>query len=136
MIAGRDPFPDGVLLELGKDATYLEHRIARRGIIYGKRKFDLSDHPEKGVGLLFMCFQADIAKQFEHLQKMANAITGGLDPIIGQTANKKTPLQQQWPSDWAGEGRKTKAFNFQGFVTLQGGEYFFAPSISFLRRLK
>jgi deferrochelatase/peroxidase EfeB len=113
-----------------------KHRIARRGILYGKRKFDLSDHPEKGVGLLFMCFQADIAKQFEHLQKMANATTGGLDPIIGQTANKKTPLQQQWPSDWAGEGRKTKAFNFQGFVTLQGGEYFFAPSISFLRRLK
>lgn len=112
-----------------------KHRIARRGILYGKRKFDLSDHPEKGVGLLFMCFQADIAKQFEHLQKMANATTGGLDPIIGQTANKKTPLQQQWPADWAGESRKTKAFNFQGFVTLKGGEYFFAPSMSFLENI-
>lgn len=110
------------------------HRIARRGITYGERE-DLDIHPENGVGLLFMCFQSDIAKQFEHLQKMANATTGGLDPIIGQTGNKKTPLQQQWPPDWAGEGRKTKAFNFQGFVTLKGGEYFFAPSISFLKNL-
>ena len=110
-----------------------KHRIARRGIIYGKRKIDLSDQPEKGVGLLFMCFQADIAKQFEHVQKMANATTGGLDPIIGQTRNKKTSLQQQWPSDWASEDRKTKAFNFQGFVTLKGGEYFFAPNIKCLR---
>jgi len=112
-----------------------EHRIARRGITYGKRKKDMEDRPENGVGLLFMCFQADIAKQFEHLQRMANDTTNGLDPIIGQTSDKKTPLQQQWPCEWAGKNRKTQPFDFQGFVTLKGGEYFFAPSISFLQNI-
>lgn len=111
------------------------HRIARRGITYGKRREDMADRPEDGVGLLFMCFQADIANQFERLQQMANATSGGLDPIIGQTDDKKIPLPQQWPCEWAGENRKTQSFDFQGFVTLKGGEYFFAPSIRFLKSI-
>ncbi len=114
-----------------------KHRITRRGITYGKRKRDLSDQPETGVGLLFMCFQANIANQFEHLQVRANTTTrnlGGLDPIIGQTGKTK-PSKQHWPSDWADDGGKTKPFDFRGFVTLKGGEYFFAPSLPFLRNL-
>jgi Dyp-type peroxidase family len=111
------------------------HRITRRGITYGKRRKDLKDQPEGNVGLLFMCFQADIGRQFEHLQIRANDTADGLDPIIGQTENEKTRLQQNWPPEWAGDDGKPQPFDFQGFVTLKGGEYFFAPSINFLRKI-
>jgi Dyp-type peroxidase family len=110
-----------------------KRRIARRGITYGKRRKDLTDRPMGEVGLLFMCFQANIANQFERLQKLANSIQGGLDPIIGQSNVKR---KQHWPWEWAGKDRKTQNFDFHGFVTLKGGEYFFAPSISFLENLK
>ena len=44
-----------------------EHRIARRGITYGQRDFvgeetGIREKPKGGVGLLFMCFQAEPRK--------------------------------------------------------------------------
>ena len=65
------------------------HRIARRGITYGKRRKDLTDRPMGNVGLLFMCFQADIAKQFEHLQKMAMPQPVDLIPSSARQGIKK-----------------------------------------------
>jgi hypothetical protein len=41
--------------------------------------------------------------------------------------------QQQWPTHWGGDEKRQ--FDFGDFVTLKGGEYFFAPSIPFLRSL-
>jgi Dyp-type peroxidase family len=111
-----------------------EQRIARRGITYGKRKTNMLDRPEKNVGLLFMCFQANIGDQFETQQKLANNPTEGIDPVIGQTKDPKIP-QQQWPPEWAKNERKTQGFAFGNFVKLRGGEYFFAPSISFLKNI-
>jgi Dyp-type peroxidase family len=111
------------------------HRIARRGIPYGKRKLFMTDKPTKDVGLLFMCYQKDIANQFEFMQKSwANEPNfvrpnTGLDPIIGQ--GTRTP--QEYPNVWA--GTSTGSFTFAEFVTFKGGEYFFAPSLSFLRKL-
>jgi Dyp-type peroxidase family len=111
------------------------HRIARRGIPYGKRRYFLTDQPSKNVGLLFMCYQQDIANQFEFMQaRWANAPDfvkdgTGLDPVIGQGAR----TAQDYPKVWAGSD--TGAFTFGRFVTLKGGEYFFAPSLSFLKSL-
>ncbi len=112
------------------------HRIVRRGIPYGTRLKEPKDNPSieelptKDVGLLFMCFQSDIANQFEFLQKQANdrdpQRKTGLDPLIGQTAASADP--QTWPPTWGGGYRKP--FSFSAFVMLKGGEYFFAPSIS------
>jgi hypothetical protein len=58
----------------------------------------------------------------------------GLDPVIGQKATGQAPLPQQWPPQWGQQGKKP--FDFGAFVTMKGGEFFFAPSLSFLRNLK
>jgi Dyp-type peroxidase family len=116
-------------------------RVTRRGITYGERKRQpdafqaLEDLPTEGVGLLFMCFQSSIEHQFAFIQNAwvndKNFLKDGtgLDPVIGQGAGS----QQQWPLNWG--GAETRGFDFSGFVRLKGGEFFFAPSIPFLRRL-
>lgn len=110
-------------------------RIVRRGIPYGER--DLSAPPPRdGVGLLFMCYQANINHQFEFVQRTwadnpnfpRNLILPdtGDDPIIGQDVDANAA--QEWPPAWDSDERKRR--NFGGYVTLKGGEYFFAPSLS------
>lgn len=106
-------------------------RIVRRGITYGDRP-DLADgstleRPSAGVGLLFMCFQANL-DQFVIQQDGADSNdfvqTGvGVDAVIGHNA---APLPQTWPSTG------TTTFTMANFVTMLGGEYFFAPSIAFM----
>lgn len=127
-------------------------RIVRRGITYGRRMDDFSDAPRKGVGLLFMCYQSNIAGQFEHIQKEWCNWEFGLDLVIGQPdSSHKLPSEaeernNEWPKVWANEedeitkplahwppDKVLKGFNFGQHVTLKGGEYFFAPSISFLQ---
>jgi len=107
-------------------------RITRRGITYGDPTppgEDLDALPEGGVGLLFQCCQADLARQFEYLQKLANnsVPTRGPDPVIGQPT-------LEFPAKWNKPERGR--FGFHGFVTMKGGEYFFVPSISFFKNLK
>jgi Dyp-type peroxidase family len=89
-------------------------RIVRRGIPYSEIDDKSGD---KKVGMLFMCYQRDIHDQFEFIQRVwidnpNHPIAGtGVDRLVGQ--------------DWSIENHKP--------VTLQGGEYFFAPSIKFLK---
>jgi deferrochelatase/peroxidase EfeB len=112
-------------------------RIARRGVPYGSRtpeslRWDsIEEPPERDVGLLFLCFQSKIAKQFEAIQERASK-PDTFDPIIGQS---KAPTDQKWPQGWDRKDLGFKPFNFHSVVTLKGGEYFFAPSISFLKGL-
>jgi Dyp-type peroxidase family len=109
-------------------------RIARRGITYGERP-DLDPGsqlppPLTGVGLLFMSYQAKL-DQFAIQQEgsgsndFVNAGVG-VDAVIGQNP---APKPQEWP---AGSGKR---FTMANFVTFKGGEYFFAPSMEFLRGL-
>jgi Dyp-type peroxidase family len=113
------------------------HRITRRGIPYGSRKADFSDRPVKDVGLLFMCYQQRIEDQFEVMQAhWANDPDfgkpgSGLDPIIGQGLR----TEQEYAFKWGKDGKEKGKFNFDPFVKMRGGEYFFAPSISFLKGL-
>lgn len=114
-------------------------RIVRRGIPYGKA--NSQSPPREGVGLLFMCYQRDINEQFEFIQRTwadnpnfpKNLILPetGDDPVIGQDTDRNAA--QNWPKTWGGSSRKR--VNFGGYVTLKGGEYFFAPSISFLKNI-
>jgi deferrochelatase/peroxidase EfeB len=90
------------------------------------------------VGLLFQCCQTDLKKQFEFLQRQwANSSNqpkprAGKDPVIGQSQNGSFPHLRfpRAPGETA-----SKPFDFHGYVTMKGGEYFFAPSISFLKKL-
>ncbi len=126
-------------------------RIVRRGMTYDQRgkygsnvryqnpqetsSFD--DLPTIDVGLLFLCYQSDIKEQFEEIQsKIANninfpEINTGIDPLIG---NNDTIVNQSWPIEW--DKAKTRKHFLGDLVTLKGGEYFFAPSISFLKNIR
>lgn len=135
-------------LKTGAAPIERQHRVARRGISYGERvphpgrPETLDELPSSGVGLLFMCFQANIPIQFAFLQKdWCNnphletervSKETGIDPVIGQASvSTAVPLwsrqYQQEPSD---------RFEFSGFVRMKGGEFFFAPSIPFFQMLK
>ncbi len=112
----------------------LNRRIARRGITYGDRAHDLSDAPEGGVGLLFMCYQANIPDQFGFIQKnwVNNDAFGsrppnvsGQDTVIGQGPHT---AKQTWPIAWDGTGTKPLP-DFGSFVTNKGGEFFVAVSL-------
>jgi Dyp-type peroxidase family len=123
-----------------------DHLMARRGIPYGLRPnddpndTDIEHKPTGDVGLLFMAYQSSLEDQFEFTQRNwvnnPNFKIGGtgIDPIIGQPAG---PSGQKWPviyGQTVSDGKKED--DFSGFVTMRGGEYFFAPSISYLKSLK
>lgn len=128
------------------------HALVRRGITYGKRSrhpnseaLNIADMPSKGVGLLFMAYQSNIEDQFEFIQsKWANnprhlrpGLTG-IDPLIGSgpDGERAPKAVQVWPTVWGDEARTAwKAYDFQGYVKMLGGEYFFSPSITTLRTL-
>jgi Dyp-type peroxidase family len=129
-------------------------RITRRGIPYGRRNRHpdafqaIDDLPSEGVGLLFMCFQANIRKQFAFMQRgWANNqsfVVGGtgIDPIIGQIDDgindpaAPNTIDHTWPKDWdGGVTGPTESFFFGKFITTKGGEFFYAPSIPYLMSL-
>lgn len=93
-------------------------RIVRRGIPYNEIENDTGS----GVGLLFMCYQRNIHNQFELIQRVW--VDNRNHPIIGTGVDRL--IGQEWSQE----------INLKYPITLQGGEYFFAPSLSFLRNLK
>lgn len=118
-------------------------RMLRRGIAFGP---ELTEHEAKtGTsagqhrrGLLFKCYVTSITVQFEFVQQSwvdagdFSQEGAGLDPIIGQGPQ---------PKPWLGAAPVSKreadkpSFSFADFVQMQGGEYFFAPSIPAIRSL-
>lgn len=116
------------------------HRIARRGINYGPLP---SEVPEEGAGLLFMCFQASLASQFNFMQKAwakePNFVKRdvGTDVVIGvekRDDNGRAPGEKyKFPNEWGSQ--QTTEAEFRHWITMKGGEFFFAPSMSFLKDL-
>lgn len=122
----------------GLDDGERARRIARRGMTYGPRDPDLSDAPKGGVGLLFQCYQASIPDQFAFMQNgwannpgFVRPGATGQDPVIGQGARS---TEQTWPTGWGGKQQKSLPDMGQ-FVFNRGGEFFFAPSVPFLKGL-
>ena len=133
--------------------------MARRAVTYGKREDGLNDDrldnkPSEGVGLLFMSYQSNLEKQFEVAQRAwandPNFVHGdtGIDPIVGNPQSRNpppapTPPAPPAPPDIAAQrypviyGQLLSGpIHFSGYVKMLGGEYFFAPSISFLRTME
>ncbi len=120
-----------------------QRRITRRSITYGSLKSPAALQPAaalpaQGVGLLFMCFQAGIRRQFAFIQRRwVNDVdfkwaTAGIDPLAGQS-----PVAPVAPQDWSSQWGPSPEFRsgFGGYVRMKGGEFFFAPSIPFFDTL-
>ncbi len=113
--------------------TAKAHRILRRGVLYGPR-LDENASQDDGVerGLLFICVNADIRRQFEFVQQtwLNNPKFGGLrnnrDPIAANETHdmiiQRSPVRQRLK-------------DLPRFVTMRGGGYFFLPGIRALQFL-
>lgn len=122
-----DQLPDGDRSE--------RHRMLRRGLPYGvefqegESPYGQTEPDDLDRGLLFVCYQASIARTFEFVQsRWANAPDvehpgDGVDPIATQGTDKAFLL----PPD--------KHLSFAAWVTTTGGGYFFSPAFTGLRLL-
>jgi Dyp-type peroxidase family len=117
-----------------------EHTMARRGIPFGYRNvsteienIQAEQFPKAGVGLLFMSYQKSIVNQFEFIQAAANSKDdGGVDPVIGQN-NPRPDYTFLKDPDMKPGAKLNHPFNQH--IHFKGGEYFFAPSITYLKTL-
>jgi deferrochelatase/peroxidase EfeB len=107
------------------------HRILRRGRKYGPDIADKGNDDGLDRGLLFICLNTDIGRQFEFVQQtwILNQNFASLfdetDPLIGPNGSftiPDEPLRRIVP--------------VPTFVQMAGGEYFFLPSLSALRYLE
>lgn len=104
------------------------HRMLRVGRGYGRP----NGQPSKERGLMFMCVNADIERQFEFVQKtwLLNPNIHGLqnetDPLLGRGTNRHFTVPTP-----AGP----VALPLENFVRVVGGAYFFLPGRATLRYL-
>jgi len=109
------------------------HRILRRGMPYGAPLPEGAGDDGADRGLLFVCMQASIARQFEIVQSQwcndGNAFGLGAqaDPITGPAGGEVAHMIEGAPPQVVSPLRSC--------VSCRGGEYFFVPSIAALRAL-
>ncbi len=101
--------------------------------------------PTGGLGLLFMAYNNSIANQFKFTQQnwannpdfpnQSSSANFGIDPVIGQAGADQNLGAQQLPKEWDDPTSDKVSCSFAGFVTMKGGEYFFSPSLTFLKNI-
>ncbi len=109
------------------------HRIIRRGMHYGPALPDPTEDDGQDRGLIFMCFQASISRQFETIQALwindgnAFGLADDKDFLLGDgDGSDKMTIHGNPPRFIHPQPR---------FVTVKGGEYLFQPGITGLRAL-
>jgi len=135
--------------DTASEAEVQRHRIIRAGIPFGPEVAPGETTTEHSRGLMFVCYQTSIERQFEYIQKnyannpdfvsgkerpnRGGMVTPGFDPIIGQVSgNGAREMDEPFPNYPAGSRRTTLTIPEQ-FVKLTAAAYFFMPSISALR---
>ena len=125
------------------EADTQTHRIMRRGIPFGEELSDPEQKQRKTLkdrGLMFVCYQTSIERQFEFIiQNWVNnrgfpAANTGEDPILGQHvgANRArlfTGATVNYPTGPVGPTTSLPA----DFIVPAAGGYLFVPSISALQ---
>jgi deferrochelatase/peroxidase EfeB len=108
------------------------HRLVRRGMPYGPELMEGVNEGEER-GLVFVCLQASIARQFEIVQ--SNWINDGnlfgladdRDPIVAVTGGSGRMVVQGPEPCLLGP--------LPSFTTLRGGAYLFVPGLAALRAI-
>jgi Dyp-type peroxidase family len=138
-------------LDMDKSASMKvanKHRILRRGRSYGVPVTEQMNPQDilkvKDIqgerGLHFICFNADVGRQFEFIQNawVNNPKFNGLhderDPIIG---NHHHPADDKTTGTFAipDKSLRKRFTDVPEFVTVKGGSYFFMPGIKALKYL-
>jgi Dyp-type peroxidase family len=139
--------PDGLRCPLGAHVrrTYprdalgwggvmsVRHRMVRRGLPYGPPLPPGADDDGVDRGLVFVSFQASIARQFEVVQEQwcndgnAFRLGGDRDFLLGDPAGTGKMTIQGSPPHFLSPQ--------PSFVTTRGGEYMLAPGMEALRAL-
>jgi Dyp-type peroxidase family len=136
--------PEGKAKILASEAFTQTHRMLRRGIAFGPElteKEAMSQHsdPAHPRGLLFKCYVTSLEDQFEFVQQAwvnsadFSQVGSGVDPIIGQAVAEPAPFLGAAPFS-KNEAKKPK-LSMGRFVNMDGGEYFFAPSLPAVKGL-
>jgi deferrochelatase/peroxidase EfeB len=106
------------------------HRVLRRGRNFGAQIAEERTDDGQDRGLLFMCLNTDIARQFEFVQQtwLLNSDFATLfeevDPLVGP-AGRMTIREE----------KLRRVVQVETFVQMVGGDYFFLPSLPALRYL-
>jgi Dyp-type peroxidase family len=121
--------------------TVNRHRLLRRGIQYGPQFPGGNIDDGKDRGILFLCINADIKRQFEFVQQ-----TWINNPKFGDMYNDRDPIAGNNFDPTIDNGGKEYNMTIPGsirekftsiprFVQVKGGGYFFLPSIPALKYL-
>lgn len=129
--------------------TSNKHRILRRGRPYGQplcqdmniENILKTDDDDQERGLVFICFNTDISRQFEFVQhtwsnnRKFDGLYNDVDPIMGVQGsyNDNTMDTTQFEVQACPFRKRYK--NIPGFVTVRGGDYFFLPGIQAIQYL-
>jgi deferrochelatase/peroxidase EfeB len=106
------------------------HRILRRGRKFGTTLTDRYNDDNTERGLLFMCLNTDIARQFEFVQQTwllnrnFHTLFDETDPLVGPKGKftiRERPLR--------------RIVDVETFIQCAGGEYFFLPSLPAVKYL-
>jgi deferrochelatase/peroxidase EfeB len=121
------------------------HRLLRRGREYGTKlspdeRLQPQPASEAPSGLLFVCLNANISRQFEFIQNAwlmsgkfdglneeGDPLLGNREPVAGCPVNKfSVPVA---------DGVRQQIQGLPPFTTIRGGAYFFLPGVRALRYL-
>lgn len=130
-------------------ADSLRHRILRAAIPFGPEVEPGETRTAHSRGLMFVCYQIDIGRQFEFIQRgycnNPDFVTGktrpasgqpvhpGYDPIIGQAPDDGPRRMDEPVPNYPTGNRRSALDLLQQFVIPTAASYLFVPSISAAR---
>jgi Dyp-type peroxidase family len=111
------------------------HRMIRRGITYGELLPPDAEDDGRDRGVIFMCLQASIARQFEFVQ--SQWLNAGNTFALGDDQDVLLGPQDAAPPNKMTVSGKPPFFigPLSRMVSARGGEYLFAPGVNGLQFL-
>ncbi|UAK25947.1 Dyp-type peroxidase [Sphingomonas nostoxanthinifaciens] len=125
---------DGLAPDKSQKETLLQaannHRILRRGRKYGTTIADPRTDDGVDRGLLFICLNTDIGRQFEFVQQ-----TWLLNHNFATLYDETDPLLGPKGTMTVRDGVLRRRVDVETYIQMVGGDYFFLPSMAALRYL-